>query len=97
MREFGTEKDREVQFGAPACSHCQFWDTNCGVGTDVGICRRTAPMQGNWPATGKLEWCGDFQPTGRTRLQRAIAMMKLGLGISAFVAILAASLANLFV
>jgi len=48
------------------CDKCLYWQRSF-AGSDMGMCRRRAPMIGHWPKTLESDWCGelDMDPTKR--------------------------------
>lgn len=84
MLEFGSKAFKIAPVESNVCHRCRYWESGVGKPADVGLCHRSAPAQGGWPATGRMEWCGEFKASGETALQRTFGLLKLVLAVLVF-------------
>lgn len=95
MLEFGEKLTRDAPADASACHRCRFWVGGKDKDSGVGLCHRRAPGASGWPATGRLEWCGDFRASKATVIQRSFDFSKLLVAALVLVFLVGASVVEL--
>jgi hypothetical protein len=45
------------------CINCKYWEMNGIAQHNIkkGICRRFPPINGKFPSTYEIDWCGEFK------------------------------------
>ena len=78
MPVLDSERRSPSSVDTAACHKCKFWAKGEDRSTaEVGLCHRAAPQQTGWPATGAMEWCGEFKPTKTSSIRIALSFAQL--------------------